>query len=89
MTKQDFLILMRILKAYYLTWSFDTGNKVIVETWYQYLQDLGFKRLKRVIHFYMTKYDHGPESPRDIMRAHFELELQDMIHNGEEEPDNE
>lgn len=84
MDKRDFVILLQILKSYYLNWSFDLDNKVTVETWYQYLQHLGFERLKNVVHFYISKHDAGPNSPRDLLRAHFELEIKEMIHNGEE-----
>lgn len=79
MTKKDFMILLQILKSYYLDWSFDLANRIVVETWYQYLQDLGFERLKKVVNFYISKHDTGPTSPRELLKAHFELELKEMI----------
>lgn len=83
MNKRDFMILLRVLKSYYLNWPLDLNDKVVVETWYQYLQELGFERLKKVVNFYISTHDAGPNSPRDLMRAHFELELKDMIHKGD------
>lgn len=85
MDKSDFLVLLQILKSYYLSWPFDLSNQVLVETWYQYLQYLGFERLKKVVEFYIQRHDAGPNSPRDLLRSHFELEVQEMIHNGESE----
>lgn len=85
MTKREFLILLQILKSYYLDWSFDLTNRILVETWFQYLQDLGSERLKRVVNFYISKHDAGPNSPRDLMRAHFELELKEKINDTEEQ----
>lgn len=87
MSKTEFMTLIQILKSYYLDWSFELSNRMVVETWYQYLQDLGFERLKKVVNFYISTHDAGPNSPRDLMRSHFELELKDMIHKGE--PTNE
>jgi hypothetical protein len=83
MDKNVFIILMQILKNYYLNWSFDLNNKILLETWYQFLQHLGEERLKDVIYFYIKRNNNGPNSPRDLMKAHYELELKEMINQGE------
>lgn len=83
MDKNVFIILMQILKNYYLNWPFDLNNKILIETWYQFLQHLGEERLKDVIYYYVKTHQTGPNSPRDLMKAHFELEIKEMINNGE------
>ena len=84
MTKQDFILCMKILNAYYLDWQFNFNDKTQVETWYQYLQGMGFAKLKSVINYYMSKNDKGPNSPRGLLRARYEYELKSKIHGNSE-----
>lgn len=83
MDKKDFLIIIRLLKAYYMDWTFNTGDSFLVDTWYQFLQRLGFERLKNAVHVYIARNDHGPNSPRDLLLIDGELAMKEMINNGE------
>ena len=84
MNIQDFLACIRLLNAYYIDWQFNFEDKLQVDTWYQFLQSsMDFPALKRVVKVYMARNEHGPNSPRDLLAIHAELELKDMINNGE------
>lgn len=84
MTKEDFIACMHMLNAYYLNWQFNFQDKIQVETWYQIINDaMDFTMLKRVINIWTARNDTGPNSPRDLRKIQIELELKDMINNGE------
>lgn len=85
MDKQDFLVCMRLLNAYYIDWQFNFNDKIQIDTWYEFLQStMDFKTLKRVIHVYMARNSSGPNSPRELQKLQIELEIKDMINNGEQ-----
>lgn len=81
---RDFLSCMRLLNAYYIDWQFNFEDKLQVDTWYQFLQSrMDFARLKQVIKIYIARNDTGPNSPRDLLAIHAELEIKGMINNGD------
>ena len=86
MNIQDFLACMRLLSAYYIDWQFNFDDKYQFATWYQFLQSsMDFNTLKRVIHVYMARNNTGPNSPGELQKLKIELDIKDMINNGEEE----
>lgn len=85
MDKKDFLSCMKLLSAYYIDWQFNFEDKLQVETWYQFLQSsMDFASLKRVIHVYMARNNSGPNSPGELQKLKIELDLKDMINEGED-----
>lgn len=84
MTKENFIACMLMLNAYYLDWQFNFQDKVQINTWYQFLSDaMDFTTLKRVINVWTARNDTGPNSPRDLLKLKIELELRDMVNEGE------
>lgn len=84
MDKQDFLIGMRLLKAFYINWPFDFTDKIQVDTWYEYLNVMDFNKFKRVLNYYISQNNSGPNNPGDLLRAKIELEIRDMVNEGED-----
>lgn len=84
MTREDFIVTMKMIDAYYLDWKFDFSDKIQVETWYQFLNDsMDFPMLKKVVNLWITRNDSGPNSPRDLRKIQAELQLKAMINEGE------
>lgn len=84
MTREDFIVTMKMIDAYYLDWKFDFSDKIQVETWYQFLNDsMDFPMLKKVVNLWITRNDTGPNSPRDLRKIQAELQLKAMINEGE------
>ena len=85
MTKEDFIVCMHLLNAYYLDWQFNFQDKIQVQTWYQFLSDaMDFDTLKRVINAWTARHNTGPNSPRDLLKLKIELEIRDMVNQGED-----
>lgn len=83
MTREDFIVTMKMIDAYYLDWKFDFSDKIQVETWYQFLNDsMDFPMLKKVVNLWITRNDTGPNSPRDLRKIQAELQLKAMINEG-------
>lgn len=79
---RDFLSVMKILKAFYIDWAFDFTDKVQIETWYAYLHEMGFEKLKKVVNFYISKHNSGPNNPGELLRAQIEYDMKQMINEG-------
>ena len=84
---RDFLSVMRLLKAFYIDWPFDFSDKVQVSTWYAYLGGMEFEKLKKVVNFYISKNDMGPNNPGELLKAQIEHDLKQMINAGDLEGD--
>lgn len=82
MDRRDFLSVMRVLKAFYLDWDFNFTDKIQVETWYAYLQDMGFEKLKQVVNYYISKHNSGPKNPGELLRAQIEFDIKQKINEG-------
>lgn len=80
---RDFIVALRLLKAFYIDWSFDFSDKIQVQTWYEYLNVMDFNKFKKVISYYISKNNSGPNNPGDLLRAKIEYEIKAMIHSGE------
>lgn len=83
MDKKDFMIGLKILKAFYINWPFDFNDRIQIDTWYEFLNGMDFDTFTRVINYYISKNNSGPNNPGELLRAKIELEIKDMINNGE------
>lgn len=83
MDKKDFMIGLKILKAFYINWPFNFNDRIQIDTWYEFLNEMNFDTFTRVINYYISKNNIGPNNPGELLRAKIELEIKDMINNGE------
>lgn len=78
MTLEEFRKCMEMLKAYYVTWPFDTNNASAVSLWYLQFRNVSGKEMSKLIQGYATTHMYGPQSPYALLEPYRKLAEQQM-----------
>lgn len=66
MEKQEFVLGLETVKAFYLDWDF-SFSKMQVDVWYEYFKKYDLDKFKEIIECYITHRSSGPNSPKQLM----------------------
>lgn len=82
MSIHEFVSALKVLKAFYIDWQFDFADKIQVSTWHAYLQGMDLQKFEKVINYYISNHDVGPNNPGDLLRAQIEYNIKQKILEG-------
>lgn len=68
-TKEEFVKDLNYLKAYYFNWNFDFKNLMLLEIWYESLNDFTNEEFKSLIKTYCKNNQYPPNSPTDLLNS--------------------